>query len=346
MDGDGGSFYCWQVTQELTLWLVGAIKCQIDPSAKTCSNNLLSTIQTTPLFVPSEIEREATSGTVSSKIQPPSWPDYPPVVELPPSPNLGAIDISPTSSCYCTPTSSGYCTPTSSGYCTPTSSGYCTPTSSGYGTPTSSGYCTPASSGYCTPASSGYCTPASELIESPVLQLAPQQTRIHCILYQANDLQFDAVMALQPRLVSQDTPTGRSSPLFEYDTTTLAEAATSPPLPSMLLVCDNLPWEIRVLPSPPNLFVTIYDVLQTIHVNLRTPVATAEWPLCGTPRGREAILQIFERRIRRLSNKSAQNEERAKSVRRVDFLMGSTRLVRISSSEDPGVFVMEWGLPQ
>ena len=306
MDGDGGSFYCWQVTQELTLWLVGAIECQIDPSAKTCSNNLLSTIQTTPLFVPSEIEREATSGTVSSKIQPPSWPDYPPVVELPPSPNLGAIDISPTSSCYCTPTSSGYCTPTSS----------------------------------------GYCTPASELIESPVLQLAPQQTRIHCILYQANDLQFDAVMALQPRLVSQDTPTGRSSPLFEYDTTTLAEAATSPPLPSMLLVCDNLPWEIRVLPSPPNLFVTIYDVLQTIHVNLQTPVVTAEWPLCGTPHDREAILQTFERRIRRLPNESAQNEERAKSVRRVDCLMGSIRLARITSSEDPEVFVMEWGFPQ
>ena len=197
------------------------------------------------------------------------------------------------------------------------------------------------------PTSSGYCTPTSPRpIEPPVLQLALQQTRIHRVLYQANDLQFDAVMTLQPRLVSQGTPSGRSSPLFEYDTATLSEAATSPPLPSILLVCDNLPWKIRVLSSLPNLFVTNYDVLQTIHVNLRTPVVTAEWPLCGTPQGREIILQTFERRIRRLSTESAQNEERTRSVRRVDCLMGLTRLVRITPSEDPGVFVMEWGLPQ
>ena len=322
MDRDGGSFYCRQVTQELkySLWLVGTIECQIDPSAKTSSNNSLSIIPTTPLLIQSEIEREQTSGTVSTELEPPpSLPIIPrrrgpptptkvtfldpasnvitelesltPPISIPPSPHLGRIDLPPIFSGHSTPTS-------------------------------------------------------PEPIEPLVLQSAPQEIRIHRVLYQASDLQFDAAMTLQPRLVSQDTPTGRSSPLFEYDTATLAEAATSPPLPSMLLVCDNLPWKIRVSPSPPNLFVTIYDVLQTIHVNLRTPVVTAEWPLYGTLHDREAILQTFERRIKRLPNESAQNEERAKSVRRVDCLMGSIRLVRITSSEDPEVFVMEWGLPQ
>ena len=196
------------------------------------------------------------------------------------------------------------------------------------------------------PTASGYCTPTSpESIEPPLQQPAPQQTRIHRILYQANNLQFDAGMTLQPPLVSYDTPSGRSSPFFEYDTVVLAEAATSPPLPSILLICDILPWKIRVSSSLPNLFVTNYDVLQAIHVSLRTPVVAAEWPLCGTSQDREVILQTFEGRVRRLSNEFVRTEERARSVRRVDCLMGRTRLVRIIPSEDPEVFVMEWGWP-
>jgi len=196
------------------------------------------------------------------------------------------------------------------------------------------------------PTPSGYCTPTSpEPIESPLQQSAQQQTRIHSILYRAGDLQFDAGMTLQPRLVSHEASSGRSSPLFEYDTATLAEAATSPPLPSILLVCENLPWKIRVSSSLPNLFVTNYDVLQAIHVSLRTPIVAAEWFLCGTPQDREVILQIFERRVRRLSSEFSRAEERAKSVRRVDCLMGMTRLVRIVPSDGPGTFVMEWGWP-
>ena len=152
-------------------------------------------------------------------------------------------------------------------------------------------------------------------------------------------------MTLQPRLVFHETPSGRLSPLFEYDTATLAEAATFPPLPSILLTCDNLQWGIRVSSSLPNLFVTNYDVLQAIHVSLRTPIVPAEWFLCGTPQDREVILQIFERRVRRMSNEFARAEERARSVRRVDCLMGMTRLVCIIPSDDPESFVMEWGWP-
>jgi len=152
-------------------------------------------------------------------------------------------------------------------------------------------------------------------------------------------------MTLQLPLASPGAATGRSSPLFEYDVATLAEAATAPPLPSILLVCDNLPWNIRVLSSLPNLFVTNYEVLQAIHANLRIPVIAAEWFLCGPPQDREVILQTFERRVRRLSNDFGQAEERAGSVKRVDCLMGMTRLVRIVPSEESEVFVMEWGWP-
>ena len=192
------------------------------------------------------------------------------------------------------------------------------------------------------PTSSGYSTPTfSESVEFSPRQPA-QKTRIHRVLYQANDLQFDAGMTLQPLY---DTPMGRSSPVFEYDAATLAEPATSPPLPSLLLVCDNFPWKIRVSSSLPKLFVTNYDVLQTIHRNLRTPVAAAEWSLCGSAQDREVILQTIRRRVRGLPNEITRTEEGARSAKRVDWLMGSTRLVRIVPSEDPEVFVMEWGRP-
>jgi len=67
--------------------------------------------------------------------------------------------------------------------------------------------------------------------------------------------------------------------------------------------------------------------------------------MCGTPQDREVILQTFERRVRRLSNEFTRAEESARSVRRVDCLKGMTRLVRITPSDDPEVFVMEWGCP-
>ena len=195
------------------------------------------------------------------------------------------------------------------------------------------------------PSPSGYRTPTSpEPVALPLLQL-PQQTRIHRALYRANDLQFDAGMTLQPPFVSHGAPTDRPSPIFEYDAGTMAEAATLPPLPSIVLVCDRLLWEIRVSPSLPNLFVTNYDVLQAIHVNLRTPVVAVEWFLCGSAQEREIILKTFERRVRRPSDELTRTEERAESVRRVDCLMGLTRLARIIPSEDPEVFVMEWGWP-
>ena len=182
-----------------------------------------------------------------------------------------------------------------------------------------------------------------ELIQPPLLR-PPQKTRIHVALHRANDLQFDAGMTLQPRLASHGAPTGRLSPVFEWDTGTLAEAATDPPLPSIHLICDNLPWRIKVSPSLPNLSVTNYDVLQAIHVYLRTPVGAAEWFLCESAQ-RDTILQTFERRVGMLTDEFARTEERAGSVRRIDWLLGLTRLVRIIPSNDPGVFVMEWGWP-
>lgn len=196
------------------------------------------------------------------------------------------------------------------------------------------------------PPTSGYCTPTSpEPANYSLQQSAQHQIRIHRILYQASGLHFDAGMTLQPRLVSFDAPSGRASPFFEYDPSVLAEAATSPPLPSILLTCDQLPWGIRVSSSLPNLFVTNYDVLQAIHLNLRISVVQAEWAFCRTPEDQEVIVQTFERRIRRLSTESARAEERAKFVRRIDCLMGMTKLVRIIPSEESGRFIMEWGRP-
>ena len=54
-------FYCRPVTQELTIWLVGTIRCKADPPTNTRSNGPLGIASPPPLSTPSEVQREATN---------------------------------------------------------------------------------------------------------------------------------------------------------------------------------------------------------------------------------------------------------------------------------------------
>ena len=65
-----------QVAQELTLWLVGTIECQADPSSNTWSNYPLGIISPTPMSIPGGTEREATNGMAFPEPQPPSRLEY------------------------------------------------------------------------------------------------------------------------------------------------------------------------------------------------------------------------------------------------------------------------------
>ena len=68
---------CPQVTQDLTLWLVGVIRRPTDPSAKTSADGPLGIVLPTPLRTPSKIENEGANGMALPEPPPPSQLRYP-----------------------------------------------------------------------------------------------------------------------------------------------------------------------------------------------------------------------------------------------------------------------------
>ena len=66
-----------QVTQDLTLLLVGVIGRPTDPSAKTSTDGPLGIILPAPLRTPSKIEREGANGMALPEPPPPSQLRYP-----------------------------------------------------------------------------------------------------------------------------------------------------------------------------------------------------------------------------------------------------------------------------
>ena len=57
----------------------------------------------------------------------------------------------------------------------------------------------------------------------------------------------------------------------------LAEPATSPPMARLEIRSPQLPWNIEVRPTIPNLYVTVYDVLATLNKALETQITKGEW---------------------------------------------------------------------
>jgi len=137
-----------------------------------------------------------------------------------------------------------------------------------------------------------------------------------------------------------------SPPPLGFEPVLLNEPATYPPLSSITLMSDLLPWSIHVEASASLSVpvVTIFDVLQTLYITLRIPIAPCEWANVPTT-AQSLISAAFYRRIDGIRDYNLRDSQRRKGVRRVDFLTGRTRLIGLSPVPDkPGVFVVSWGL--
>jgi len=113
----------------------------------------------------------------------------------------------------------------------------------------------------------------------------------------------------------------------------LAQPASSPPLPNLGLRVGDLPWLFKVTPdtgsSLGKAYVTVQDVVLTVHYHLRMAVKSAEYEAMSKSRKAE-IFREFERRV------GSDPVQRGKGLRRVDFLNGCHRaqgLVRDHSKD-------------
>jgi hypothetical protein len=117
---------------------------------------------------------------------------------------------------------------------------------------------------------------------------------------------------------------------------TLRQSAFIPSLSHTTITSSYLPWTIKVYASNAP-YITLQDVLSSIHSVLRTNITSTEYRLLPSHHHRERAIRAYQQRYRRLrqkpysdiSNKESESEKRA-GMKRVDFLMEHTRFLGIS----------------
>jgi len=120
----------------------------------------------------------------------------------------------------------------------------------------------------------------------------------------------------------------------------LSEPAIYPATPSIILLTDALPWSITV--TTKSTFITLYDVLQALHSSLRLQVTKVEW--ASLSRASQAVISTsFHKRVNGFSDRIKREKQLGRGVRRLDFLVGRTRLFGISAlGGKPGVYKVHW----
>lgn len=119
---------------------------------------------------------------------------------------------------------------------------------------------------------------------------------------------------------------------------TLRQSAFTPSLSHITITSSYLPWTIKVYASNAP-YLTLQDVLSTIHSAFRTNITPAEFQLLPSHHHRTRAARAYQQRYRRLrhqigsntdNNKTSELEKHA-GMKRVDFLMGHTKFLGISS---------------
>lgn len=174
------------------------------------------------------------------------------------------------------------------------------------------------------------------------LQIHPAITYTGMPPYLCFDLAFPPSYLLVP-----DSPTlgsdysSASSRSFEsINLSLLSEQATYPASPSITLLTEALPWSITA--TTKSTFVTVYDVLQALHSSLRLQVTRKEWASLSRA-SQDVIATSFHKRVDGFTDRLKREKQLGKGVRRLDFLVGRTRLYGISPFGDqPDVFKVHW----
>lgn len=164
----------------------------------------------------------------------------------------------------------------------------------------------------------------------PVLQHEPSlgKLRLHILLafspFMKPSMEYDLSLP----------PTTLTAP---YAAHALLEPATNPPVSSLTITCPHLKWPIFVSFSPQSPFqagsyVSVLDVLTTLHHTLRTAVHPAEYEALPTQDATQNVNTAYFNRCRHIFDPAARKTEALKGVKRVDFLMGRNRFLGLSGT--------------
>lgn len=119
----------------------------------------------------------------------------------------------------------------------------------------------------------------------------------------------------------------------------LFESAFNPTVASIKLTSPLLPWSIPIVASH-GYILTVSDVLESIHLSLRTHITKEEYHSIPSHKDRARVNESYERRFRSIRDSRAATKERDGGVRRVDFLRGITRFKGLSPTHRPDVWIV------
>jgi hypothetical protein len=128
----------------------------------------------------------------------------------------------------------------------------------------------------------------------------------------------------------------------ELTPSVLAEAASTPPVSSIVVTCDRLPWHITITPNlkskKRNSVVTVADVLHKLYRELRQGLAISDEQFGRLPHETQVMLwNAFEARCQLLPEGVEQYKERGKGLKCIDYLNMNTRFqgfVRIGEDNE------------
>ncbi|KAF9783810.1 hypothetical protein BJ322DRAFT_881242 [Thelephora terrestris] len=180
-------------------------------------------------------------------------------------------------------------------------------------------------------------------LPSPMSPIHPAITHRGIPPYLCFDLAFPPSYLLvseSPSFGSGRSSTSSGSTGSVSNLLLLSEPAICSAFSTIILLTEALPWSVTV--TARSTFVTLFDVLQSLHSSLRRQVTKAEW--ASLPRAsQEVIAASFHKRVGGFSDRVKRDKQSKKGVRRLDFLVGRTRFFGISAfGEKPGVFKVHW----
>ncbi|KAF9476173.1 hypothetical protein BDN70DRAFT_812741 [Pholiota conissans] len=107
------------------------------------------------------------------------------------------------------------------------------------------------------------------------------------------------------------------------------ECATYPPLPRITITIPNFPWIIDVRATKTS-YVTLEDVVDTIYASLRKTLSRSDLYAVASklaPTDQYYAARAYEHRYGNRRSAEFYDDEKRRSLRRVDFLVGRTHFM-------------------
>ncbi|KAJ7761818.1 hypothetical protein B0H16DRAFT_1530633 [Mycena metata] len=175
----------------------------------------------------------------------------------------------------------------------------------------------------------GFAVPAPQMSKKPSSNPSGMNRTAHNLLALSTSpiLRYD--VAQHPSTISTHHPGVASSAFLE--------PAVFPPQATITLVTPHLPWSIPVSALNGS-YVTVGDMLLTLHRALQMNSTTAEFNMLRTEKLMRRVSRAYTQRYERLRGQRGYAEEKRGGIKRVDFLMGYTSFQGIAPTADPSVW--------